>query len=84
MSVMNTHNFGRFWSVSWTITHDSGPLWGPGAIFTIDDLQGVFACPASILTVLANSDRFVDYYSLFLGHGVICIVVEPQGSFGRF
>ena len=38
----------------------------------------MFACPASILIVLANSDRFVDYYSLFLGHGVICIVVEHQ------
>ena len=46
----------------------------------IDDPQGVFACPASILIVLASSDRFVDYYSLFLGHGVICMVVESQGA----
>ena len=50
----------------------------------IDDPQDVFACPASIITILANSDRFVDCYSLFWGHGVICIVVEPQVSFGRF
>ena len=24
MSVINTHSFGRFWAVSWTITHHFG------------------------------------------------------------
>ena len=80
MSVINTHSFGRFWPVSWTITHNSGPFWGPGAIFMIDDPQGAFTCLSSTPTVLANSDCFVDYYSLFWGLGVICIVVEPQGA----
>ena len=61
--VVETRGLGRFWPVSWTITQ----FWGPGAIFTIDDPHAVFACPASILTVLVNSDRFVDYYSLFWG-----------------
>ena len=57
------------------------PFWGPGAIFTIDDPHGVFACPASILTVLVNSDRFVDYYSLFWGLGVISTICELRGAF---
>ena len=46
----------------------------------IDDPHGAFTCPSLTLTVLANSDCFVDYYSLFWGLGVICIVVEPQGA----
>ena len=50
-------------------------------IFTIDDPHGVFACPASILTVLVNSDRFVDYYSLFWGLGVISTICELRGAF---
>ena len=46
----------------------------------IDDPQGVFTCLSSTLTVLANSDCFVDYYSLFWGLGVICKVIEPHGA----
>ena len=80
MSVINTRSFGRFWPVSWTITHDSGPFWGPEVIFMIDDPQGAFTCPSTTLIVLANSDCFVDYYSLFWGLGVICKVIEPHGA----
>ena len=81
MSVITTHNFGQFLSVLWTVTHDSSPFWGPVAIFTIDDPHGVFACPASILTVLVNSDRFADYYSLFWGLGVISTICELRRAF---
>ena len=80
MSVINTRSFGRIWPVSWTITHDSGPFWGPEAIFMIDDPQGAFTCPSTTLTVLANSDCFVDYYSLFWGLGVISTIDKPQGA----
>ena len=34
-----------------------------------------------LLTVLADSGRFLDYYSLVWGPGAISIVVEPQGAF---
>ena len=45
----------------------------------IDDPHGAFTCPSLTLTVLANSDCFVDYYSLFWGLGVISTIDEPQG-----
>src|SRR5215216_1351121 len=76
VSVINNRSFGRFWPVSWTITQ----LWGPGAIFTIDDPRGVFTCPSSTLTVLPILTRFVDSYSPFWGPEMISIVVEPQGA----
>ena len=77
MSVVNTHNFCKFWSVSWTITQ----FWGPEVISTIDEHQGAFTCRSSTLTILANSGRLVDYYSLFWGPGVISTIDEPLGAF---
>ena len=37
-------------------------------------------CRSSTLTILANSGRLVDYYSLFWGPGVISTIDEPQGA----
>ena len=41
---------------------------------------GAFMCRSSTLTILANSGRLVDYYSLFWGPGVISTIDEPQGA----
>ena len=35
-------------------------------------------CRSSTLTILANSGRLVDYYSLFWGLGVISTIDEPK------
>ena len=40
---------------------------------------GAFMCQSSTLTILANSGRLVDYYSLFWGPGVISTTDDPQG-----
>ena len=42
---------------------------------------GAFMCRSSTLTILANSGRLVDYYSLFWGPGVISTIDEPLGAF---
>ena len=77
VSVINTHRFGRFWTISWTITHCFGVperfprLTNPGVRLRFGHQHSRFW---PILT------RFVDYYSPFLGPKQICIVVEPQGA----
>ena len=48
-------------------------------IFTIDEPQGALTCRSSTLSDLADPGRFVDYYSLFWGPGVISTINEPQG-----
>ena len=45
------------------------------------NLGGAFMCRSSTLTILANSGRLVDYYSLFWGPGVISTIDEPLGAF---
>ena len=76
VSVISTHNFGRFWSVSCTITHRFGDperfqrLMNPGVRLCVRRQHSQFW---PILTC------FVDYNSLFLGPEAISIVVEPQG-----
>ena len=77
MLVINTHNFGRFWPVSRTITHRFGV---PEAISIVVEPQGALMCWLSTLQFWPILARFVDYYSLFWGPGVISIVVEPQGA----
>ena len=75
--VINTHSFGRFWPVSWTITHCFGVpelfpgLTNPGVCLRFGHLHSRF------WLILA---RFVDYYSLFWGPGVISTIDEPQGA----
>ena len=76
MSVINTHNFGRFWSVSCTITHRFG---GPRAISTFDDpgvrLRVVRRQYSKFWAILT---RLVDYYSPFWGPKAISMFVEPK------
>ena len=77
MSVISTHYFGRFWSVSCTITHCFGVperfprLTIPGVRLRVRRQHSKFW---PILT------RFVDYYSLFWCTEAISIVVEPRGA----
>ena len=77
MSVINTHNFGRFCSVSCTITQhfrfrERFPrLMIPGVRLCVRHQYSKFW---PILT------RLVDYYSPFWCPEVISIVVEPQGA----
>ena len=76
MSVINTHIFGRFMSVSCTITQRFGDPEGFARLIN----PGVHLCVCRqhsqfwpILTC------FVDYYSRFWGPEAISIVVELQG-----
>ena len=75
--VINTHIFGQFWPVSWTITHHFGVqerfprLTIPGVRLRVHRQHSQFW---PILT------RFVDYHSPFWGPETISIVVEPKGA----
>ena len=69
--------FGRFWPISWTITHCFGVperfprLTNPGVRLCLGHQHSRFW---PILT------RFMDYYSPVLGPKAIYIVVEPIGA----
>ena len=77
MSVINTGNFGRFWPVSWTITHCFGvPEWFPWLTNPVVHLC-VGRQHSQFWPILT---RMLDYYSLFWGPEEISIVVEPQGA----
>ena len=77
MSVISTHNFCRFWSVSCTITDGFGDperfsrLTIPRLSFRVDHQHSKFW---AILT------RLVDYYSPVWCPEVISIVVDSQGA----
>ena len=77
MSVINTRSFGRFWPVSWTITHRFGvpqrfrKFFNPKVRLRVGHQHSQFW---PILT------RFVDYYSPIWGPTAIPIDVEPQGA----
>ena len=77
MSVVNTHNFGRFWVLSCTITY----RFGVPELFPRLMIPGVRLCVGRQQTqfwpILA---RFMDYYLLFWGPGVISMINEPRGS----
>ena len=77
MSVINTHKFGEFWSVSWTTTHH---LWVlerfprltiPGVRLSVRHQHRWFW---PILSC------FVDYYSPSWGPEAISTVFELQGA----
>ena len=77
MSVINTHNFGRFWSVSSTITHRFG----------VPELFPRLTIPEVCLSVRQQHLQFwpiltrsVDYYFLLCGPEAISIVAKPQGA----
>ena len=62
-SVISPRSFGRFWPVSWSITHDSGPFWVPQRFsrLTIPRVRLLVGHQQSqFWPILA---RFVDYYS---------------------
>ena len=78
MPVINTGNFCRFWPILRTITPCFGvPEWFPcltnPKVRLRVGLQHLLFWP-----ILA---RFVDYYSLFWGPGVISTINEPWGAF---
>jgi len=54
-SVINTHSFGQFWPVSWTITHR---FWVPKVVSMVVEPQGAFMCRSSTLIVLSDSGPF--------------------------
>ena len=78
VSVINTRSFGRFWPVSWAVNHRFAVpkryswLLNPRVHLHVGHKHSLF------WPILA---RFVDYYSLFWGPGVISTVNEPQGAF---
>ena len=77
MSVINTHSFGRFWPVSWTITQ----FWGPEVISTTDEPKGAFTCRLSTLTIWANSGSFHALLLTGLGPRGISMIDDPRSAF---
>ena len=78
MSVINTSSFGRFYPVSWTITPCFGvPEWFPCLTNPV-----VRLCVGherwQFWPILA---RFMDYYSMFWGAGVVSMLNESCGAF---
>src|SRR6186997_580494 len=78
VSVINTRIFGRFWPVSWTITHSFGFPKRFRWLSIRKVRLPVGHQHSQFWPILA---RFLDYYSLFCVPIVISIVVEPQGAF---
>ena len=78
MSVINTRSFGEFWPISWIITHRFGApkqfpqLLNPKVHLHVGHQHWQF------WPILA---RFMDYYSLFWGPGVISTINEHWGAF---
>ena len=78
MSVINTGSFGRFWAVSWTITHYFGvPMWFPWLTNPVVRLC-VGHQHSQFWPILT---RFEYYYSLFRRLLVISTIDEPLGAF---
>ena len=77
VSVINTHNFGRFWYVLCTVTHRCGvPERFPW--LTIPGVRlRARRQPSQFWPILT---RFVNYYSPFWDPKAISIVIEPQGA----
>src|SRR6187399_1163168 len=78
MSVISTRSFGRFWPVSWTVTHRFGVpdriprLTTPGVRLRVGHQHSQF------WPILAC---FVDYYSPFWCPGQNSTINEPRGAF---
>ena len=77
MSVINTGSFGQVWPISWIITHYFGVperfprLTNPEVRLRVGHQHSQF------WPIVA---RFVDYYSLFWGLGVISMIDAPKGA----
>jgi len=91
VSVINTRSFGRFWSVSWTITHRFGVserfslLRNPKVRLCVIHPQLPFwpilaRFMGYYLPFWSILTHFVDYYSSFWGPGAIFMVAEPNVS----
>ena len=78
MLVINTRSFGRFWPISWTITHRFGV---PKRFPMVVKLQGALTCQSSTLAVLADSGPFHGLLLTILGSEVISMINEPWGAF---
>ena len=88
------HQHWQFWPILARFTDYYSLFWGPRVISTINKSWDAFTCRSSTLAVLADSGpfhglhsqfwpilaRFVDYYSLFWGPGVISMIDEPRGA----
>ena len=78
VSVINTGSFGRFWPVSWTITHSFGvPEWFPCLTNPVVRLR-LGHQHWQFWPILA---RFMVYYSLFWGASGDSMLFEPWGAF---
>src|SRR6187399_2003651 len=71
------HQHSWFLSILVRFMHYYLPFLGPRVISTIEDPRGAFTCPASTLTVLADSGPFRGLLLTILGSEVISIVDEP-------
>src|SRR3954463_117257 len=78
VSVVNTRSFGRFWPVSWTITHCFGSR---RDFHDRRTPRCVYVSVINTRSFWPNLTRFMDYYSLFWGPGVISMIDEPRGAF---
>ena len=75
---VNTRIFGPFLPVSWAINHRFGVL-ERFPLLTIPEVRlRVGHQHSQFLPIL---DRFMDYYSLFWGPGVVSMLNEPCGAF---
>ena len=55
------------------------PFWGTGAIFLVDEPQGVLTCITLTLAILAYSGLFCGLLVTVFGSRAIFIVAEPLG-----
>src|SRR4051812_29136381 len=74
VSVINTHSFGRFWPVSWTISF----------CFRVTELFPLLTNFGVVYVSVINSHGLADscpFHSLFWGPEVISTINEPRGAF---
>src|SRR4051812_18671367 len=73
--VINAHSFGRFWPVSWAITHRFVVPERFLRLMTPVVRLPIGHQPSQFCSILA---RFMDYYSQFSGPGAISMVFQPK------
>ena len=77
MSVISTRNYGRFWPVSWAITPRFGVPMRFALLLNPKVRLHVGHQHSQFWPILS---RFVYYYSLFWGLGVISMIDAPKGA----
>ena len=88
------HQHWQFWPILARFVDYYSLFWGPGVISTINEPWSAFTCPASTITILADSDPFLGLLLTVLGsqsdfHSSItprCAYMSVMniGCFGRF